>query len=107
MSEETYKEFLKTAPEDHLSDEFIQFLRDNNEVDYNGFYWLVIKNKKYWTPENDWMTAFYVGKDRNTPYIEVERMKGLFMSYKDREILIKAPHKRTVKLFHVHLIKKQ
>jgi hypothetical protein len=54
MTEEQYQELLKTAPADHFSDEFIQFLRDNNEVVEEIENWLIIKNCKN---ENDY-TAF-------------------------------------------------
>jgi len=102
MQEEEYQEFLKTVPEDHFSDEFIQFLRDNNEVVEETYDWLIIKNVK---DLNDY-TAFFVGPN-------LKKSWGAFLvslpeleHYKDREWIIKAPHKRSVQLFHVHLIKK-
>lgn len=107
MSEEKYLELLKTAPTDHFSPEFKIFLYDNNRVVSWSEGWLIICNKKYWTPENDWLTAFYTGRDITNPGIALASSHTLLEKYGDREWLIKAPHKRTVKLFHIHLIKKQ
>jgi hypothetical protein len=107
MQEDKYKDFLKTAPQDHFSDEFLEFLRKYNEVDWEGEYWLVIKNIKY---GDAWLTAFYkrwrTDIDSNTQ-AGIAQMFDLLDRYRDREWMIKAPHKRSVKLFHVHLIKKQ
>lgn len=110
MTEEKYQEFLKTAPVDHFSDEFVEFLKQNNKVIKKYWGWLIIRNKKYWTKENDWLTAFYIDSldSKNNNYLRgVEKLEILCDEYSDREWLIKAPSKRTVKLFHVHLIKKQ
>lgn len=115
MTEEKYQEILKTAPEDHLSEEFKLFLINNNEVVFINENWLVIRNIKYWTEENDWLTAFYLPVKQ--PWDSVwdkkfqsgffEKMSELHKSpFADREWLIKAPEKRTVKLFHLHLYKK-
>lgn len=107
MNETQYQELLKTAPEDHFSDEFIQFLKDNNDVVEQLGNWLVIRNKKYWTPLNDWVTAFYVGS-KNKVDSEIYGTQELIHlhHYKKREWLIKAPHKRSVNLFHVHMYNK-
>lgn len=111
MTEEEYKESLSKAPQDHLSDEFIQFLKENNPVREVGADWLVIENCKYWTPENDWLTAFYVGNRKDSKHWQDFTEKLSYLSsyvddIEEREWLIKAPHKRTVKLFHIHLYKK-
>ena len=110
MNEEKYQEFLKTAPEDHFSKDFKLFLMNNNKVVYFDDDWLVVENKKYWTPENDWLTAFCVKQDRDNMLIGIVRLKDLLENFpesKKRELLIKAPNKRSVKLFHIHLVKKQ
>lgn len=102
MQEEKYQEFLKTAPEDHFSEQFIQFLRDNNEVIEEKENWLIIKNVKY-----DWLTAFWKRKDcLEYETLAYEQLKNLLINYRNYEWKIKAPHKRSVKLFHVHLIQK-
>lgn len=104
MTEQEYQTLLKQAPKDHFSDEFIQYLRDNNVVRFETSSWLVIQNVKYWTPENDWLTAFYIGDMLYDDCI-VEKISSVMHKFPDREILIKAPIKRSVKLFHVHLYK--
>ncbi len=108
MDEEKYQEFLKTAPDNHFSNEFINFLRTNpaNKVIEETENWLIIQNIK--DPKD--YTAFLI-----TRLYEQEKfgdLPGLTLmwelndKYKDREFKIKAPHKRSVKLFHVHLIQK-
>ena len=112
MSEEEYLKFLATAPENHFSDEFTQFLIDNNKVREIGADWLVIENKKYWTPENDWLTAFYIGNRKISKNWQdhIEKLSYLSAYVDDiaeREWLIKSPSRRTVKLFHIHLFHKK
>jgi len=112
MTEEEYQEFLKQAPKNHYTGEFLQFLRDKNKVVEETWDWLIIRNKKYWTPENDWLTAYYKhwtvagGVVGNNTYLAVENLKCLPTEYFRREWKIKAPHKRSVGLFHIHLIEK-
>jgi len=40
-------DLLDKAPKDHMSEEFLQFLRENNKVIYEDIFWLVIANCKY------------------------------------------------------------
>lgn len=104
MTETEYRDWLKKAPQDHLSEEFIQFLRDKpNKVIEETDNWLIIENIK---DPNDY-TAFFIRdiwKEDNKMFLldSIELLK----KYGDREWKIKAPHKRSVKLFHVHLIQK-
>lgn len=108
MSEEQYQELLKTAPEDHFSPEFKVFLVNNNKVRFLSNDWLIIENKKYWTPENDWLTASCISQDRDNVQQALTKFFYLkdFKDSLDREWLIKSPNKRTVKLFHIHMYKK-
>ncbi len=100
MDENEYQEFLKKAPPDHFSDEFIQFLREKpNKVIEETDSWLIIENCK---DPND-LTAFYIPEiSRNLYYAFLTDLNKL-QRYSDREWRIKAPHKRSVQLFHVHL----
>lgn len=93
MNEEKYQEFLKTAPQNHFSEEFINFLRTNNKVIEETEHWLVIENIK---DPNDY-TAFLIAR-----LYEQEKfgdLPGLTLIWKlkdkygDREWLIKAPYK--------------
>ncbi len=102
MKETEYLNFLKTAPTNHFSDKFIQFLRDNNTVIEELTRWLVIKNVK---DPNDY-TAFYIDKKKRKSLESFFENLPDLEHYKNREWKIKAPHKRTVKLYHVHLINK-
>ena len=107
---ETYEELLARAPKDHFSEEFRLFLINNNKVRFIDGRWLVIENCKYWTPENDWITAFYMLKDSEGNFKQglrdVEELLDVVPDFKDRELLLKSEKNRSVKLFHVHLYKK-
>jgi len=102
MTEDKYQEILKTAPQDHFSDEFVQFLRDNNEVISESDNWLIISNIK--DPKD--YTAFYIESPFRKDYGMFLHNLSTLEDWSDREWKIKAPHKRSVKLFHVHLILK-
>lgn len=104
MTETEYQEWLKKAPQDHFSEEFIQFLRDKpNRVVKETYNWLIIENCK--DPKD--YTAFFI-RDlwREDNKMFLMDLTELLKDYGDREWKIKAPHKRSVKLFHVHLIQK-
>ena len=88
----TYK-LLEQAPKDHNSDEFLVFLRENNEVVFEDPWWLVIKNCKY-----DWLTAF--AKNEQGGLI------NLMEKYGHLEWKVKPKEKRTVDRFHMHFIDK-
>lgn len=109
MKEKAYQEFLKTAPSDHYSKEFIKFLANNNKVELKTKNWLVIRNVKYWTEKNNWVTAFYIGKDRINNVDAIAKMHELYAYFheENHEWLVKAKMKRTVKLFHVHIYNKE
>lgn len=83
---------LENAPKDHHSEEFLQYLRENNEVVTEVFDWLVIKNCKY-----PWLTAF--------AKIDTPNLFPLMELYGQYEWRVKPANKRTVKRFHIHLIK--
>lgn len=104
MNEDEYQDLLKTAPEDHFSEEFIDFLRTRNEVVEETENWLIIKNCKN---ENDYTAFWKMEGYRNYTLLAYGNLMQLLKKYEDREWKIKAPHKRSVKLFHVHLIKKK
>ena len=86
---------LEKAP-DHGSEEFIDFLRANNEVLYESSRWIVIANCKYDTPERRWLTAFH--KEGTVNVFELNVHWG------DYEWLKKPTKNQTVKRFHIHLI---
>lgn len=111
MKEATYQKFLKKAPEDHNSEEFLQFLRDNNVVRFENRDWLVIQNKKYWTKKNDWLTCFWKGfsgehGDQYKPNLLTLMEGGNHHELTEREWLKKARKKQSVKIFHIHIYKK-
>lgn len=111
MTEEEYQKVLANAPTDHFSQEFIDFLVKNNAVKEIGEDWLVIENIKYWTPENDWLTAFYIGNRKTSKHWQdftekLSYLSGYVDDIGEREWLVKAPSKRTIDLWHIHLYKK-
>lgn len=98
MTEEKYQELLKTAP-DHRSQEFIDFLKENNVVVWEGKNWLIIENCKY---GNGWRTAFWL---HNGDDIWASKyLHEVYSQYPECKIIIKSPAKRTVKRFHFHIV---
>lgn len=108
MTKQEYQILLKQAPQDHFSKEFQLFLINNNKVRSINSRWLVIENCKYHDDKNDWLTAFYIGSfglSNDEEQEALTELREILLEFPDREILIKAPNKRSVKLFHVHLYK--
>jgi hypothetical protein len=89
---------LEQAPKDHNSPEFLEFLRENNEVIFEDPFWLVIANVKYDDKvKRRWFTAFTV--DPNNIHISAafdEEFAYLEWKKKPRD-------KQTVKRFHIHM----
>ncbi len=82
---------LDNAPADHNSEEFLQYLRDNNPVLYEDTYWLVIENCKY-----GWPTAFAKH--------DMLSIQPLVERYGQYEWKVKPADKRTVGRFHIHIL---
>lgn len=97
---------LQNAPEDHLSPEFIDYLREHNVVVYETHYWLVIENCKYHKENSAWYTAFYkLFPIKTVREVPVDAFRELFAYVNlDWQILIKRQKDRTVDRFHVHII---
>lgn len=96
----TYKELLAKAP-DHLSHEFVFYLRDNSVVVYEDDDWIMVENFKYHTKEKGHYTAFIknAGKSYELPpwHIYTQYCKGW-------EIVVKRKSDRSVLRWHVHFI---
>lgn len=100
-----YEKMLKKAPDNHWSDEFIDFLRENNKVRYENHDWIVIENIKYWNKNNDWLTAFQKGIEM-CPNFYTLYTGGNREEMDKREWVKKGSDRQTVKRFHIHLYKK-
>lgn len=85
-----YETLLKNAPT-HDSVEFLDYLREHNEVLWDGPDWLVIKNVKY-----GWPTAF---AKQDPVWVQ-----PLIEKYGDYEWRVKPKSKRTVDRFHIHIV---
>jgi len=85
---------LEHAPP-HDSDEFLDYLANNNKVVFEDNHWLVIENCKYHTAERLWLTAF--AKLDNISF------EALIKSFGHLEWRKKLPRKQTVKRFHIHM----
>lgn len=96
-----YETLLQGAP-DHMSPEFIKYLRDNNKVVHDSLEWLIIENTKYHTKENPWHTAFYKGTDYYLALLDLVHIPN---SYRDWKWLKKPKKKQSVLRYHIHLIK--
>lgn len=84
----SYDELLKNAPA-HESPEFLDYLKEHNEVLYEDTNWVCIRNVKY-----GWPTAFLKGKPDLTELIK---------RWPDAEWLKKPKSKQTVGRFHIHI----
>lgn len=100
----TYQKLLD-APSDHLSPEFIEYIRKENVVVAENDEWILIENCKYHNKKshNGWYTAF----------VKSDTMSGdVWMSLMDLynkhawgwEMLVKREGSRSVRRYHVHFI---
>ncbi len=101
LTSEEYQKILDVAPPDHHSDEFVSFLRTNNTVILETPEWLVVKNIKYHDEEKPWYTAF----DLNPEYTLEYKLQLLQWEFPEYKMIIHPVIVRTVKRFHVHLIR--
>lgn len=90
--EEAYNKLLMKAPPHH-TEQFIDYLRKNNRVLYEDWWWIVIENFKYGHP-----TAF-------AKTIEVN-LNPLILKYGKYEWKVKPRNQRTVDRFHIHILNK-
>lgn len=101
ITTEQYETILSSAPPDHDSEEFLQFLRDNNVVILETPEWLVIENVKYHTQDAPWYTAFDKGIDKVVDY----RWQLLQWEFPEYRYLMNSVFARSVKRFHIHLLR--
>lgn len=95
-----YKQLMLNAPP-HDSDEFVQFLRDNNTVRLETPEWIVVENFKYHTKEREWLTAFDL-----KPNMTLEsKILLLEIEYPNHTFIQHSLRTRTVTRRHLHLIK--
>ena len=87
---------LEQAPKDHLSDEFLVFLKQHNVVVDETRDWLVIENIKYHKPESPWLTAF--------AKVDFPNFNFLVGFYRDWRWLKKPVPENSVARLHIHLI---
>lgn len=101
ISSKKYQAILDKAPADHHSDEFIKFLARNNRVVLRTPDWLVIENIKYHTKELPWYTAFDLKPEHTLEY----KLQLLQWELPEWKIIIHPAIARTIKRFHLHLIR--
>jgi hypothetical protein len=101
ITSQEYESILSSAPPDHSSQEFIDWMRDNNKVVLETKEWLVVENIKYHTTEYPWYTAFDLDKDLTWEY----KIQLLMWEFPVMKVIIHPVITRTVKRFHVHLIR--
>lgn len=94
---------LKKAPKDHMSDDFIKFLKQNNKVKFENDQWLVIENCKYHTKKSPWLTAFHKGKGEW--YNDLDILWYHCEEWRDWKWIKKSKLKQSVKRFHIHIVK--
>lgn len=102
MTNEQYqKEILPNLP-DHMSDEFIDYLRKNNVVVVETPEHIIIENIKYHTIEDPWHTLF----SKQPKKIFANKIMKLAQSkYDDWTMIRWRAGERSIKRFHVHFYK--
>lgn len=109
----TYEKLLADAPQDHLSNEFLEYLKRFNRIVWENDQWLVIENFKYHTPDDNWYTAFHKPKEKGDRFysnavtsmwddLDILDSKFRQMGF---DLLIKASERQSVRRAHVHLIR--
>ena len=92
-----YKKLLAEAPP-HDSDEFLDYLRENNKVILQLRNWLIIENCKYNREDRRWWTAFQKRKTEERDFNDLH-----FCVPDGWNVMVKPQHKQTVQRFHVHI----
>jgi hypothetical protein len=102
----TNKEYKQLKYPDSTTDEFLDYLKENNKIIFESIYWLVIENCKYYTNENPHYTAFW--KDSYTcefhNFEDLENMIG-YLNLQKWYMYINAKKDRSIKRFHIHFRK--
>lgn len=96
-----YDTLLKNAPS-HDSEEFLEYLKRNNPVEFESKDWLIIRNFKYSKPDRLWLTAFYKPVLFTPDWMKA--LNTLMYRYNYWTWLRKPIDKQSVKRFHIHLI---
>lgn len=110
MTFEEYSQLLKKKP-DEQNPRFMVWLQKNNEVVYMDHSWMLIKNIKYWTKKNDWLTAFSFRV--NNKYIDMTNSEQNALNkliaenkIKDYAMHINDPVNQSIKKrLHIHFFK--
>ena len=100
ITPEEYKAVQDTAPGDHHSDEYVEYLRKSPVV-IETKEWLVVENIKYHTEEKPWYTAFLLCPDMTLEYT-IQMLKWEFPEYR---MIINPTLTQSVKRYHIHLIR--
>ena len=101
ITTEQYEGILNSAPPNHESESFLQYLRENNVVVLETPEWLVIQNVKYHSDTNPWYTAF----DKGSDFILEYKLQLLQWEYPEYRYMFNSVYCRTIKRFHVHLFR--
>ena len=101
ITTEQYEGILNSAPPDHNSVEFIDFLREQNVVILETPEWIVIENIKRHTVESPWYTAFL----KCDGYIFDYVLQLLQWEFPEYNMLLHSVYTTSVKRKHVHLLR--
>lgn len=101
ITSEQYQKILDSAPADHLSPDFIVYLKKTSKVVMETEDWFIVENIKYHTDELPWYTAFDLNPDMTLEY----KLQNLHWEFPEWKVIIHPVIIRTVKRFHVHLIR--
>lgn len=101
ITSEQYQKILDSAPADHLSEGFVDYLYTKSKVVLKTEDWIVVENIKYHTKELPWYTAFDLNPDNTLEY----KLQLLQWELPEWKIIIHPVIIRTIKRFHVHLLR--
>jgi len=104
MNDEDYQKLVKEAPQDHLSDEFIMFLANNNEVVALLKNWIIIKNCKHHRDSRTWYTAFAFNHALSGMFLQNVDWEDLMVWIpRGMAVMVRKEEDRSIDRFHAHI----
>lgn len=97
LTKSEYELRLSQSP-DHSTPEFIDFLREHNNVIWENQHWIIIENCKY----ENWRTAFWKHTDFKSGFYK--SLGQVLDQYPECEWRKKHGKKQSIKRFHIHII---
>jgi len=105
LNESEYQKILKKVP-DPLTEEFLVFIKENNQVILDTTCWIIIRNCKY-DGDTTHLTMFSKEAAKDTKDLSAEsllEMAQIFSCHRDKLIFLNKKEKRSIPdRLHFHL----